>query len=57
MVEWKRWNNPKDVAYELYDFKTDPLETKNIAAEQPEVLAEMQQILARHPEAKMPAKR
>jgi len=57
MVEWKKWNDPNDVVYELYDFKTDPLETKNIASEQPEVLAEMKQILARHPEAKRPARR
>jgi iduronate 2-sulfatase len=42
--------------YELYDYKTDPLEKKNIAAESPKVLAELKTMLARHPEAKKTAK-
>lgn len=58
MVEWKRMNNPNQkIEYELYDYKSDPLETKNIAGEMPEVLAEMKKILATHPEAKPQAKR
>ncbi|MDO9634778.1 MAG: sulfatase [Paludibacter sp.] len=52
LVEWKNWDNPSDAAYELYDYKLDPLETKNIAAEQLKVVAEMKKILAKHPNAK-----
>jgi iduronate 2-sulfatase len=52
MVEWKRWSDAADVVYELYDYELDPLETTNVAAEQPEVLAYMKSILARHPDAK-----
>ncbi len=53
MVEWKEIDAAKDTAeYELYDYEKDPLETKNIANDAPEVLAELQAILARHPEAK-----
>lgn len=52
MVEWKRWNDPDDVVWELYDYHNDPLETRNIAQEQPEVLEQMKAILARHPEAR-----
>lgn len=53
MVEWKKPGSPADTAeFELYDYQADPLETKNLAAEQPEVLAELRAILATHPEAK-----
>jgi len=31
LVEWKNWNVPADVIYELYDYKNDQLKTKNIA--------------------------
>lgn len=55
LVEWKNWDDAKDVAYELYDYKTDSLETKNIAVEQPKIVAELKKILATHPEAKRPA--
>lgn len=51
MVEWKNWENPADVVYELYDYKNDPLETKNIAGEEPKVVETMKTILATHPEA------
>ena len=36
--------------YELYDYKVDPLETKNLAAEEPKVVAALKKILARYPE-------
>ncbi len=53
MVEWKPIGAPaSDAEYELYDYETDPLETQNIAADRPEVLAKLKAILARHPEAK-----
>ena len=53
MVEWKKPGAPQDTAiYELYDYQTDPLETKNLAATQPAVMAQMKAILAKHPEAK-----
>lgn len=52
LVEWKNRKDPSDVEYELYDYETDPLETKNIAADAPEVLEKMKEILSAHPEAK-----
>jgi iduronate 2-sulfatase len=53
MVEWKKPGAPvADAEFELYDYQTDPLETQNLAAKNPTVLAELQAILATHPEAK-----
>ncbi|MDX2036907.1 MAG: sulfatase-like hydrolase/transferase [Isosphaeraceae bacterium] len=53
LVEWKPIGAPASEAeFELYDYATDPLETRNLAAEQPEVVARLQALLARHPEAK-----
>ena len=53
MVEWKRIGASADTAeFELYDYATDPLETRNLAAAKPEVLAELRAILATQPEAK-----
>lgn len=52
MVEWKNSDNPNDCIYELYDYKTDPLETKNLADEKTKVLVELKKILATHPQAK-----
>jgi iduronate 2-sulfatase len=53
LVEWKVPGAAQETAeYELYDYRTDPRETKNRAAEQPKVVAELKAILARHPEAK-----
>lgn len=52
LVEWKKIGAPADTAeFELYDYQEDPQETRNLAKDQPEVLAMMQAILARHPEA------
>ena len=42
LVEWGE-------EYELYDYKTDPLETKNHAMDRPEVVARLKKILAGHP--------
>ena len=45
MVEWKRAGAPESKAqYELYDYKEDALERKNIAASNPEVLSRMKAI-------------
>lgn len=53
MVEWKPIGGlAEEAEFELYDYQTDPLETRNLAASQPEVLARLRAILARHPEAK-----
>jgi len=52
LIEWKTPGAPADTAeLELYDYQTDPLETKNHATEQPEVMKQLRTILARHPEA------
>ncbi|OJV37656.1 MAG: iduronate-2-sulfatase [Bacteroidales bacterium 36-12] len=54
LVEWKNKDDASDVKFELYDYKLDPLETKNIAQEQPKTLEDLKKILAKHPEAKRP---
>jgi iduronate 2-sulfatase len=57
LVEWKKLGAPADTAeLELYDYKSDPGETKNLAAEQPKVVAELRAILDSQPEAKPPLK-
>ena len=53
LVEWKVPGRAADTAdLELYDYETDPLETKNLAASQPEVVTRMRAMLATLPEAK-----
>lgn len=53
LVEWKRIGAPADTAdFELYDYAKGPVERKNLAAERPEILRQLQAILARHPEAR-----
>jgi iduronate 2-sulfatase len=53
LVEWKKPGEAADTAeLELYDYQQDPLETKNLAASQPEVVKQLRSILAKHPEAK-----
>ena len=53
LVEWKKPGAPAESAIlELYDYQSDPAETKNLAAEQPEVVTSLRQFLATHPEAK-----
>lgn len=56
LIEWTRINGPKEAkTYELYDYAEDPLEKRNIAGEEPGVVASLKKILARYPEAKAPA--
>lgn len=53
LVEWKKPGASPEIAdLELYDYVADPLETRNLAAEQPETVVALRSILARHPEAK-----
>ena len=47
------YGDERDTAVlELYDYQTDPEETKNFAADKPEVVAELLALLAQQPEAK-----
>jgi iduronate 2-sulfatase len=53
LVEWKEIGAAPDTAvFELYDYVTDPAETKNLAKEKPDVVTQLQAILAKQPEAK-----
>lgn len=53
MIRWTPMrDNEKEVLYELYDYKNDPKETKNIASENPNIVSEMTEILEQYPEAK-----
>lgn len=55
MVEWKSMDEPdSQAAYELYDYENGLVERRNIAREQPGVLAEMQAILGQYSEATPP---
>jgi iduronate 2-sulfatase len=55
LVEWKKPGTPPATAdLELYDYLEDPLETRNLASTQPEVVAKLRDILKRHPEAVAP---
>ncbi|MCX7887004.1 MAG: sulfatase-like hydrolase/transferase [Verrucomicrobiae bacterium] len=53
LVEWKKIGEPPDTAVlELYDYEADPDETRNLAADKPDVVAQHRAILAKQPEAK-----
>jgi len=52
LVEWKKPGAASETAvFELYDYVEDPGETRNLAAERPETVAELKKLLATHPEA------
>lgn len=53
MVEWRAFRTSAGAAeYELYDYQIDPLETRNLAEDQPDVLEELKAILKKYPEPK-----
>ncbi len=53
LVEWKKPGAaPETAICELYDYVRDPDETRNLAAEQVEVLAQLRACLAQQPEGK-----
>lgn len=53
LVEWKKPGAAPDTAeFELYDYQSDPGETKNLATDNPEIIAQLRALLAQHPEAK-----
>jgi len=52
LVQWKSQGAPDTTAqYELYDYQADPNETKNHAADHPEVVSRLTAILKTYPEA------
>jgi hypothetical protein len=53
LVEWKvPGADPKTAEYELYDYETDPGETRNLAASEPEVVARLRRALNEYAEPK-----
>ncbi len=53
LVEWKKPGAPSSTAdLELYDYDSDPQETQSVAAANPEAVARLREILAKHPEAR-----
>lgn len=49
LVEWQVPGSDEAPEYELYDYQTDPLETKNHASDRPKVVEELSAILKRQP--------
>lgn len=53
LVEWRPLRGDSDeVNWELYDYLEDPAESRNLAAERPEIVAELAALLATHPDPK-----
>ena len=53
LVEWKKPGTaPETAEFELYDYKKDPEETKNIAATEPKLVKKLHALITAHPEAK-----
>lgn len=51
LVEWKNvGDTPESAEIELYDYQLDPLEQRNHAAEQPEIVKQLRATLAKYPE-------
>jgi iduronate 2-sulfatase len=52
-VEWKRPGTAPDAAeIELYDYQTDPEETRNLASDEPSLVAKLRAVLTAQGEAK-----
>jgi iduronate 2-sulfatase len=52
LVEWKTPGaNPESADLELYDYETDPQETRNVVQDQSSVTESLRKILYTHPEA------
>lgn len=49
-VEWDSATNPDAVEVELYDYETDPQETRNLASRFPDVVQELKAILDTYPD-------
>ncbi len=50
LVEWnKAGGSPEDAEIELYDYETDPLESRNHAKDNPEIVARLRKTLAAYP--------
>jgi iduronate 2-sulfatase len=50
LVEWRAADEPLSAAeYELYDYQSDPLETENRAAKNPDIVSELKMKLAKYP--------
>ena len=48
-VEWRDVDDPPESAnWELYDYQEDPHETRNLAADSPQIVAQMREILAKY---------
>ena len=55
LIEWKKPGAPAATAeLELYDYETDPAETRNLASAESETAGRLRAILAEQPEAKPP---
>ncbi|MCX6854052.1 MAG: sulfatase [Verrucomicrobia bacterium] len=53
LVEWKKPGAaPESAELELYDYEADPLETKNLASEKPDIVKQLRATLAKYPEGK-----
>ncbi|MFG0267628.1 MAG: sulfatase [Rhodopirellula sp. JB055] len=50
LVQWKSIDGNDAPLYELYDYQTDPLETQNLAENQPDVVERLSKILADYPD-------
>jgi len=51
LVEWKAIGAPvEDAILELYDYHTDPKESRNLVQEQPDVVASLQKLMLAQPE-------
>lgn len=54
LVAWQDFGSDREPEYELYDYREDPLETRNLANDRPDVVKQLAAILATHPAALPP---